>query len=138
MQQIFKLLKESPALYFATVDQSGLPKVRPVSLLLEKMGRMYFCTSSETSLFDNLSRTPYAEISVMSPEYVWLRISAKIAFSDDRAIKTEAIEYNQQIRKLFGSADNPDFNVFYLAEGTITRYDYSGHPPRVWPFKEAV
>ena len=134
MQAVIKLLKESPAVYLSTVTPEGKPKVRPFALLLERDGILFFCTSRKTSAYQDLKNYPYTEIAVMSPEYSWVRISAKAIFSDDQEIKEIAIDGNERLRYLFGSADNPDFEIFFLTEGTATLHNFSEDPTQSFTF----
>ncbi len=134
MQAVINLLKESPAVYLGTVTPEGKPKVRPFALLFEREGTLFFCTSRKTSAYRDLKNHPYTEISVMSSEYRWVRISAKVVFSDDQKIKEVAIKENERLQHLFGSADNPDFEIFFLAEGTATLHDFSENPVQIFTF----
>ena len=134
MQAVINLLKESPAVYLGTVTPEGKPKVRPFALLLEQERTLFFCTSRKTSAYRDLKNYPYTEISVMSTEYSWVRISAKVVFSDDQKIKEVAIKENERLQHLFGSADNPDFEIFFLAEGTATLHDFSENPVQIFTF----
>lgn len=134
MQAVITLLKESPAIYLGTVTPEGKPKVRPFALLLEREGTLFFCTSRKTSAYRDLKNYPFTEISVMSSEYSWVRISAKVIFSEDRQIKEIAIKGNERLQHLFGSADNPDFEIFFLTEGTATLHNFSGMPAQIFTF----
>ena len=99
-----------------------------------KDGKFYFSTSNKTSAYRDLKNNPFVEISVMSKEYVWIRIFAKIVFTQDIKIKETAIATKEMLKNFFGSADNPEFNMFFLTEGTATIYDYSGQPPKTYTF----
>lgn len=134
MQAVIKLLKESSAVYLSTVSPEGKPKVRPFALLLERDGILFFCTSRKASAYQDLKIHPFTEISVMSSEYNWTRISAKVIFSEDQEIKEIAIKGNERLQHLFGSADNPDFEIFFLTEGTATLHDFSDNPVQTFTF----
>lgn len=127
MQRVIKLIKESPAIHVATVDKNGRPRVRPFALMLEQDGKMFFCTSGSTSAYMDLQHSPYIALSAVSPDFKWVKITATAVFTDDRNVKEKGLQ-KEQLKKLFGSADNPDFNVFYLAEGKALLCDYSGNP----------
>lgn len=133
MEKVIKLLKENPV-HIATADQNGRPKVRPFMLLLEKDGRLYFSTSPETSAFEHLSNNPNIAVSAVSPDFVWVKITAKAVFTDDMSIRELAFKDNQKVQELFGTANNPDFKVFYLTEGKCTLCDHSGAPHETFSF----
>ena len=44
MNEVVKFLTENPVQYFATIGLDGMPKVRPFQFMLEKGGKLYFCT----------------------------------------------------------------------------------------------
>lgn len=134
MEQVIQLLEESPVVYIGTVNAEGRPHVRPFALTFYERGKIYFSTSNQTSAYRDLMNHPFLEISVMSPDYRWVRISAKAVFVSDPEIKEKAIETKKTLKNLFGSGENPDFHMFYLAEGTATVYDYSGNQPKSYTF----
>lgn len=134
MEQVIKLLEESPAIYMGTVDKNGYPHVRPFALALQKDGKLYFSTSNKTSAYSDLKNNPHLALSVMSAEYVWVRISAKAVFIQDKGLKELALATKGMLKKIFGSADNPDFTMFYLAGGTATVYNYSENSPKTYVF----
>ncbi len=134
MKQVIKMISESPTIYVGTVNKNGRPQVRPFAFQFERDGKLFFCTSSKTSAYDDLSNSPYTEISVMSPEYAWVRISAKVAFSDDKEIKEFALSNNETLRGMYTTAEDPNFKLFYLAEGTAILSDFSGNPPQTFTF----
>jgi uncharacterized pyridoxamine 5'-phosphate oxidase family protein len=134
MEQVIKMLEESPVIYLGTVSEQGHPHVRPVALTFYKHERFYFSTSNKTSLYRDLMNNPFVEISVTTNEFVWTRVSAKVVFIEDEEIKKSALEEKPMLKNLFATADNPDFNMFYLKDGIATIYDYSGEAPKTWRF----
>jgi uncharacterized pyridoxamine 5'-phosphate oxidase family protein len=134
MEQVIKMLEESPVVYLGTVNKHGLPHVRPVALTFYRNKKFYFSTSNKTSLYHDLMNNPFVEISVTTNEFVWIRVSAKAIFIEDEEVKKSAIQEKTMLENLFTTADNPDFNMFYLKGGIATIYDYSGEAPKTWRF----
>lgn len=69
------------------------------------------------------------EICISSPSYEWIRISGRAVFVNDRVIKEAALE-NPIVKGNYQTADNPVFEVFYLADAKAVIADFSGNPPR--------
>ena len=80
-----------------------------------------------------LEANPNVEICISSLAYEWIRISGKAVFVDDRAIKEAALE-NPIVKGNYQTADNPAFEVFYLADAKAVIADFSGNPPREYTF----
>lgn len=130
MLKVVEILKNSPAIYLATVNNENAPNNRPVALALEEKRILYFSTSNETSMYNDLQKNPLLSISVMTPEFVWVRINAKCKFTDDTYIKEKILQEKEFLKNTFENSQNPKFKVFFLESGTATIYDYSGNPPK--------
>lgn len=122
-------LKNNPVQYLATIDENGNPRVRPFMFMLEKNGKIYYCTSNKKPMYKQLKAHPLVEITTANPEFAWIRISANVSFIHDITIKQEVIKASELVKSLYGSADNPDFEVFTIS-GTAIIADFSGNPPK--------
>lgn len=127
-----QFLKENPVQYFATVGLDGRPKVRPFQFMLEDGGRLWFCTSNKKDVYAEIQKTPYTEISVSSPSFAWIRLSGRVTFEDNRDVKNRILAESGLVKSLYGSADNPDFEAFYLADAKATIADFSGQPSKTY------
>ena len=132
MNEVIQFLKENPVQYFATVGLDGKPKVRPFQYMLEDGGRLWFCTSNKKNVYAEMQKTPYVEVSASSPSFAWVRLSGRVAFEDNRDVKNHILAESGFVKSLYGSADNPDFEVFYLADAKATIADFSGQPPKTY------
>lgn len=130
MNDAVRFLTQNPVVYMATVDEEGNPRVRPFQYMLEKEGRLYFCTSNQKPVYEQLRRHPLIEMCVSSAEAVWLRLTGRVTFVPDRSVKETIVANNELVRSLYGNADNPAFEVFYLENARGTLSDFSGNPPR--------
>jgi uncharacterized pyridoxamine 5'-phosphate oxidase family protein len=130
MNDIVKFLTENPVQYFATVGTDGNPKVRPFQFMLEKEGKLYFCTSNAKDVYAQMKKQPYVEICVSSPKYAWIRLSGKAVFSDDPDIKKQIIDHSPLVKSIYKTPDNPIFEVFYLDEARAVIADFSGNKPK--------
>lgn len=130
MNDVVKFLSENPVQFFATLGLDGKPKVRPFQFMLEQDGKLYFCTGKKKTVFAEIEKTPNIEISASSPNFTWIRLSGKVVFSTDMAIKTAILENSGLVKSLYQTPENPNFILFYLDEAKATITDFSGNPPR--------
>lgn len=130
MNEVIKFLNENSVQYLATVDLDGKPRVRPFQFMLEKEGKLYFCTNNQKNVYKQLKKSPYVEITTSSPTFAWIRLRGKAVFSDDMKIKKAIIESNELVKSQYQTANNPIFKIFYLDEAKAVITDFSGKPPR--------
>lgn len=131
MKEVIQFLQENPVQYLATIGRDGKAKCRPFMFILEQNNKLWFCTNHQKDVYKDMQQNPYIEISVSSPSFAWIRLSGKAVFEDNRGIK-EICMKNPIIKEQYQSADNPIFEVFYLAEAHAVIADFSGNPPRIY------
>lgn len=133
MSEVTKFLEENPVQYLATVGRDGKAKCRPFMFSFERDGKLWFNTGNHKDVYQDMQANPNVEIYTSSPSYAWIRISGRAVFVDDRAIKEAALE-NPIVRRNYQTADNPTFEVFYLADAKAVIADFSGNPPRAFTY----
>lgn len=129
MNQVLQFLQANPVQYLATVGRDGKAKVRPFMFCFEQGGKLWFCTNSQKEVYKDMQANPHIEISVASPEYAWIRLHGRAVFENNMAVK-EGCMNNPIVQGQYKTADNPVFEVFYLAEAQATIADFSGNPPQ--------
>lgn len=129
MNEVVKFLSENPVQYLATVGRDGKAKCRPFMFAGEMNGKLWFCTNNQKDVYKDLQENPYAEVSVSSPTYAWIRLNGKAVFEDNRAVKAMCMA-NPIVKGQYQTADNPIFEVFYLDEAKALIADFSGNPPK--------
>lgn len=129
MNNLIKFLEENPVQYLATIGLDGKPKVRPFMFILEKEGKLYFSTSNQKPLYNEIKKFAHVEIVTASPEFVWFRFSGEVVFSDDIEVKKAIIEKSDIVRAQYQTADNPKLEALYIM-GKATISDFSGEPPK--------
>ncbi|WP_373076992.1 pyridoxamine 5'-phosphate oxidase family protein [Fusobacterium varium] len=130
MKEILDFLKNNPVQFFATIGLDGRPKVRPFQFMLEKNGKLFFCTSNQKEVWREIKNNPYVELCSSTPAAVWLRIHGKIVFDDNIITKSEIIENNPLVKSIYKTPDNLTFEIFYLEDAEAVFYDFSGNPPK--------
>lgn len=124
MEEVIVFLLENEIVYLATTDASGNPRVRPFRLRYVKDNKLWFCTSNGKDVYEQLKNNPQVELCVCAEDHSWIRINGKAVFEDNREVR-EACLKNPRMKKSFDSADDPAFEVFYLAgaKAAITAAD---------------
>lgn len=128
MNEVVKFLSENPVQYLATVGRDGKAKCRPFMFCLEKNGKLWFCTNNTKDVYKDMRENPYIEISVSSPSYAWIRLNGKAVFENNMSVKEDCMN-NPIVKGQYQTADNPIFEVFYLANAKAVIADFSGNPP---------
>ncbi|MFA6329692.1 MAG: pyridoxamine 5'-phosphate oxidase family protein [Candidatus Micrarchaeia archaeon] len=130
MDEVLQFLNENQVVYLSTVGLDGKPKVRPFQFMLERAGKLYFCTNNQKAVYKELQKAPFVEACISTPKMAWIRLSGKAVFSKDPGIKKDILEGHAFLKQIYKSADNPVFEVFYLENAEATIADFSGNPPK--------
>lgn len=129
MNDVVKFLEANPVQFLATVGTDGKAKCRPFMFCFENEGRLWFCTNNQKDVYKDMQANPYVEVSVSSPEYVWIRLNGKAVFENNMTVK-EGCMNNPIVKGQYQTADNPVFEVFYLEGAKAVIADFSGNPPK--------
>jgi uncharacterized pyridoxamine 5'-phosphate oxidase family protein len=134
MEDFVSFFKQNPVCFLATVE-NGKPRVRPVQLMFEDGGKLYFCTANTKDVFKQMRTTPFVQLATTSKDYVTtLRVTGEVKFCDDMAVKERIIKESDLVRSIYKTPDNPIFEAFYIEHG-IAKFQYlNGKPPRVIDF----
>lgn len=116
MKEIVEFLQKSGMQYFATIGLDGKPKVRPFQFMFEEDGKLWFCTSNQKKIYEELVKQPYIELCASGDNMSWLRLEGKVVFSDSIEAKEKVLELSTLVKGIYKVPDNPSFEVFYLDE----------------------
>jgi len=129
VNEVVKFLTENPVQYLAAVGWDGKAKCRPVMFAGEMDGRLWFCTNNQKDVYRDMQANPNVELSVFSSDCAWIRLNGKVVLENNMAAKEMCIK-NPIVKGQYQTADNPIFEVFYLADARAVIADFSGSPPR--------
>jgi uncharacterized pyridoxamine 5'-phosphate oxidase family protein len=132
MSTVTDFLIKSQVQYLATIGLDGKPKVRPFQFMLEEGGRLYFCTSNQKPVFQELQKHPHVEFCASGENFSWLRLNGKVVFSNDLGLKARIQDASPLVKSIYQTPDNPAFEIFYLDGAVATIADFSGHPPQTF------
>lgn len=129
MNDVVKFLTDNPVQFLATVGLDGGAKCRPFMFCFERDGKLWFCTGNFKDVFKELQANPHIQISASSPSFAWIRLTGEAVFENNTAVK-EACMSNPIVKGVYQTADNPAFEVFYIAGAKAVIADFSGNPPK--------
>ena len=129
MNEVVSFLQSNPVQYLATVGRDGKAKCRPFMFMTQHDGRLWFCTNHTKDVYQDMQANPYVEVCVSSPSYAWIRLNGKAVFENNHEVK-EICMQNPIVKGQYQTADNPIFEVFYLAYAKAVIADFSGNPPQ--------
>jgi uncharacterized pyridoxamine 5'-phosphate oxidase family protein len=134
MQEFVPFFKENPVCFLATVG-NGSPFVRPVQLMFESEGKLYFCTANIKGMSKQMHTTPLVELATSSKDYVTtLRIRGEVKFSNNFPLKERIFKENPLIKSIYKTPDNPVFEIFYIEHGTAKFQYINGQPEKICTF----
>ena len=122
------ILKENPNGVLATLDGVKI-KTRIFQYLFADGKRVYFCTSSEKPVYDQLKVTSQVSFCTYPKDFSpVLSVNGKAVFVEDIGLKTRALDENPQIKGIYKNPDNPVFKIFYIDAEEIETFSFTEGP----------
>ena len=119
-----QILKTNPNGVLATQDRDKV-KTRVFQFLFTEENKVYFCTSNRKSVYSQLQENPNVSFCTYAPGFASvLSIDGRVVFVDDKVLKVRALEENPGIKELYQSAENPEFEIFYITPEKIVSFDF--------------
>lgn len=102
--------------FLATVEQ-GEPRVRPLGLVLEYEGRLYFGLGSQKAGYRQLLEQPALELSAVDANKNWLRIRGQAVFDDSAEVLAAIYKKMPHLQAQYSTPDGPRLKPFYIRDG---------------------
>ncbi len=115
MDEILNFLKESGCFFVATCD-GDQPRVRPFGFFMEYEGRLYLSSGKHKSFFSQVCHNCKVELCALKPNKEWMRVSGVTVVDDRPEVKERALEHSPNLKRLYGSAENPNLTLIYLKD----------------------
>lgn len=109
---IMNFLEQNKIQILSTICNNK-PVSRPIGSAMFAKNRIWYCMNNDKPMFIHLMENPMICICVCANDYSWLRIHARVVFSNDKDIKTLYLERGST---RFKDVCDPCFSVFYLSE----------------------
>ena len=121
-------LKANPVGVLATQD-GGKIKTRVFQFLFADGNKIYFCTSSEKSVYAQLKANPNVSFCTFSKDFApVLSVNGKIVFVEDLTLKGRALDENRLIQGIYNTPDNPVFKLFYIDTEEVETFSFAEGP----------
>jgi uncharacterized pyridoxamine 5'-phosphate oxidase family protein len=131
-QECIDFMKRNPNSFLATAS-GDKPHVRPMTVWLADETGIYFYTSRIKSLVSQLEKNPNIEIAFHQPGTPpdigsILRISGRIEFVEDMAIRTRLYETFSWLKEIgTGRPDSPTIVVFRIPQGQFNYWTWENN-----------
>ncbi len=126
MKEILEFLKASGVFYLATVE-GNQPRVRPFGAVCEWENKLYLITGNGKSVYAQITANPKVEISSMTPDGRWLRLTAEAIRDDRREARTAMLNANPDLRGMY-SEDDGVMEVLYLQNAQAVICSFTAEP----------
>lgn len=123
-----EILKANPNGVLATQDGCNV-KTRVFQYLFADGNKVYFCTSSQKPVYDQLQANPNVSFCTYPQNFTpVLSINGKAVFVEDMALKTRALDENPGIKGIYNTPDNPIFKIFYIDVEEVETFSFAEGP----------
>jgi uncharacterized pyridoxamine 5'-phosphate oxidase family protein len=129
VDRVVKFLQDSKVFYIATTD-GNQPRVRPFGVALNLDGKVSLCTGSFKNVYKQIIKNPKVEISGMTSDGKWIRLSGELFDNSSDANKKVFWDFMPNLKKHYEGKEK-EFSVLSFKNGIATIEDMSG-------FKEVI
>jgi len=126
MKEVLEFLKLC-RVYFIATEEGDQPRVRPFGAQCEFEGKLYLTTSNQKAVYAQMQVNPKVEISGMSPDGRWIRLTAEVVFDKRREARKAMLDACPELSHLY-SLDDGKFEVFYLKNATAIICSFTSEP----------
>ena len=125
MQRVYEFLKNAEVYYLATVE-GDQPRVRPFGTIDLFEDKLYIQTGKVKPCAHQMKANPKVEITAMRGED-WIRITCEAYLETRHEAVVSMVEAHPHLAQFY-RADDPDTEVFYLANVTAVVFSTTPQP----------
>lgn len=123
-----EMLTKYPNGVLATIDGAKV-KTRVFQFLFCNGKKVYFCTANTKPVYAQLKANPYTSFCTCTPDFnPVMSVNGPVVFVNDLALKNRALDENPDIKGMYKSGDNPEFELFYIDAEEIETFDFAEGP----------
>lgn len=126
MKEALQFLQDSGTFYLATVE-GDQPRVRPFGAVCGFEEKLYITTSNQKDVYAQMQKNPKVEISGMTQEGKWIRLSAEAVRDDRFEARKAMLDANPGLRNMYSEEDGK-IEVLYLKNATATICSFTEAP----------
>lgn len=129
MTEVCNFLRACGVFWVTTVNE-GKPASRPFGAVTEHEGELCITTSDEKSVYRQLKKAPFVQITAIKPgTREWIRIDGEAEETDSLAVKARLLKDCPQLLKYYPSPDAPGFAVFIIRNASALLCTDKGKTP---------
>lgn len=122
------VLTANPNGVIATQD-NGKIRTRVFQYLFSDGNKVYFCTSNEKPVFDQIKANPYVSFCTYPANFTpVVCVNGKAIFVSDIALKGRALNENPGIKGIYNTPENPAFEIFYIDVEEVDTFSFTEGP----------
>ena len=125
MKRVYDFLKEAKVYYLATID-GDQARVRPFGTIDLFDGKLYIMTKNQKKVSDQMKANSKVEITAMRGED-WIRITCEAHLETRHEAVVSMVEAHPHLSQFY-SAEDPNTEVFYLANATAVIFSTTPEP----------
>ena len=129
MNEVYEFLKKCGVYYLATVE-ADQPRVRPFGTYDLFEGRLYIQTGKVKNVAQQMKANPKVEISAMSPDGKWIRITAEAVLDDNTAAQEHMLDAYPSLHAQYKPGDG-NTEVYYLKDATALICSFTEAPKTI-------
>lgn len=120
-KDVIELINKKQVVYLATVNEQGHPRVRPVSVVKIRDGKIYIFTGSFKEVYKELKSNPNVEFSIQGKGNS-IRLRGMVKFEEEEGIVRELLDENPRYLELYKGKEDT-LKLFYLENPEVHIFD---------------
>lgn len=129
MKEVYEFLKKCGVYYLATVE-GDQPRVRPFGTYDVFEDKLYIQTGKVKPVAHQMKANPKVELSAMSPDGKWIRITAEAVLDDNIAAQEHMLASYPSLRAQYTPGDG-NTEVYYLKNATAVICSFTEAPKTI-------
>lgn len=129
MKEVYEFLKSCGVYYLATVE-GDQPRVRPFGTIDLFEDKLYIQTGRIKAVAQQMKANPKVEISAMSPDGRWIRITAEAVLDEDIRAQEHLLDAYPDLKAMYKAGDG-NTEVYFLRNATAQICSFKDAPREI-------
>ena len=129
MKEVYEFLKKCGVYYLATVE-GDQPRVRPFGTYDLFEEKLYIQTGKIKPVAHQMKANPKVELSAMSPDGKWIRITAEAVLDNNMAAQEHMLAAYPSLQAQYKPGDG-NTEVYYLKNATAVICSFTEAPKTI-------
>lgn len=131
MNEIINFIEKNKYGSLATCN-GGKSDVRPFELAFNCDRGMFFYTSSDEDVYEQLNVNSYISFCATDENFNYVKISGSVTFSNSEDDKAKIVANSQFARKVFPNSNLDNMRVFFLPHASCILHYYADNRAVEW------